>query len=587
MTALELEEIALNLDFDQSDLDDLSSDDDEDEVDLGLENVVTDPDDMEIADNMSDSSDEEPLAHYLPGYQKKWSRTRQFEPSQFNFQEENIDSELVQPIAYLKKYISDKFFEDIALFTNMREVADKGRSLETSEYEMRTFFGASMLIGIYGLPRIRMYWARNTRVPIISDNISRNRYFKLRSRLKLVEDQKISKEERNLDKFWKIRPMLDMVQKRCRNNKRTRYVSIDEQMIPFHGQVKMRQFVRGKPNPVGLKNFVMTTPKGVPLDFYIYEGKGSSVDSFLVKMPEKLDVGGRMVLKLTETLPIGVSVYTDRYFTSIPLIELLSSRQITLAGTIMTSRIPKNAAFLNDNQLKKSGRGSHDGLVREDGKIILTKWFDSRPVHFASSSSGIEPLGSCTRWSKIENKYITIKQPAIVADYNAKMGGVDLLDRVIGKYAMRGRTKKWTIRAIYHFFDFAVAASWLEYRQNTSTEGLRRKDTLDYLDFKLSVAQYLILTKKPSEQCEGNSEQSECDEEETPPLKQRKVQPVPDRRVRTVGNIHLPVFTKQEQKTRSKCRFPKCGKLTFAKCNSCNIYLCCTVDRNCFSLFHQ
>ncbi|XP_045470565.1 uncharacterized protein LOC123677880 [Harmonia axyridis] len=77
------------------------------------------------------------------------------------------------------------------------------------------------------------------------------------------------------------------------------------------------------------------------------------------------------------------------------------------------------------------------------------------------------------------------------------------------------------------------------------------------------------------------------DEEETPPLKQRKVQPVPDRRVRTVGNIHLPVFTKQEQKTRSKCRFPKCGKLTFAKCNSCNIYLCCTVDRNCFSLFHQ
>ncbi|KAG5879339.1 hypothetical protein JTB14_037898 [Gonioctena quinquepunctata] len=123
---------------------------------------------------------------------------------------------------------------------------------------------------------------------------------------------------------------------------------------------------------------------------------------------------------------------------------------------------------------------------------------------------------------------------------------------------MRGRTKKWTIRAIYHFFDFAVAACWLEYRQNASTEGLRGKDTLDYLVFKLSVAQYLILTKKPSEQSEGNSEQSECEEEETP-LKQRKVQPVPDKRVRTVGDIHLPVFTKQEQKKGSKCRFPKCG----------------------------
>ncbi|KAG5867433.1 hypothetical protein JTB14_010009, partial [Gonioctena quinquepunctata] len=232
LTQLELEEIALNLDLDQSILDDLSSDDDEDEVDLGLENVVPDPDNIEIADNVRDSSDEEPLAHYLPGYQKKWPRTRQFEPSQFNFQEKNIDTELEQPIAYLNKYISDKFFEDVALFTNMREVADKGRSLETFEYEMRTFFGASMLIGIHGLPRIRMYWARNTRVPIISDNISRSRYFQIRSRLKLVEDQKISKEERNLDKFWKIRPMLDTVRKGSRNDKRTRYVSIDEQMIP-------------------------------------------------------------------------------------------------------------------------------------------------------------------------------------------------------------------------------------------------------------------------------------------------------------------------------------------------------------------
>ncbi|KAG5866710.1 hypothetical protein JTB14_029539 [Gonioctena quinquepunctata] len=278
LTELELEEIALNLDLDQSD-------DDENEVDLGLENVVPDPDDIEIADNMSDSWDEEPLAHYIPGYQKKWPRTRQFEPSQFNFQDKNIDTELEQPIAYLNKYVLDRFFEDVALFTNMREVADKG-TRHKSTYYFRQHIPKSVFP-----------------TPIAP---------------KTCGNQKVSKGERNLDK-------LDTVQKGCRNNKRTRYVSIDEQMIPFHGQVEMRQFVRGKPNLVGLKNFVMTTPKGVPSDFYLYEGKGSSVDSCLVNMPEKLDVGGRMVLKLTETLPIGVSVYTDRYFTSISLIDSLSS----------------------------------------------------------------------------------------------------------------------------------------------------------------------------------------------------------------------------------------------------------------------
>lgn len=204
-------------------------------------------------------------------------------------------------------------------------------------------------------------------------------------------------------------------------------------------------------------------------------------------------------------------------------------------------------------------------------------------MHFASSCSGIEPLGRCTRWSKIENKYINIQQPAIVAEYNDKMGGVDLLDRVIGKYAMRGRTKKWTIRTIYHFFDFAVAACWLEYRKDASAGGLMRKEILDYLDFKLSIAKSLVFIEKPQEA----SEQSESEEEEAQPRKQRKIQPIPDRRARVNGNIHLPLFTKHEQKSRSKCRFPKCGRLTFARCDSCNIYLCCTVERNCFAVFHK
>ncbi|XP_050302813.1 piggyBac transposable element-derived protein 2-like [Anthonomus grandis grandis] len=275
----------------------------------------------------------------------------------------------------------------------MREVKDKGRSFETTSDEIKMFIGVSILMAIYGLPRIRLFWSREMSVPMISDNITRDRYFGLRCRLKLVEDDKISREQRSLDRFWKV--MLYRVLKGCRQNKRTEAASIEEQMIPFHGKVIMRQFVRGKPKPVGIKNFVRTTPTGIPLDFYLYEGKGSSLESAFTPVPEKLDIGDRMVLKLTDTLSAGILVYTDRYFTSIPLIDALLSRKLTLTVTMMLNRLPKNATFLKNNDLKKSGRGSHDQLVRQDSNINLVKWFDSKPVHFASSSTGVEPLGTC------------------------------------------------------------------------------------------------------------------------------------------------------------------------------------------------
>nr|CAH7714748.1 unnamed protein product [Callosobruchus chinensis] len=284
-----------------------------------------------------------------------------------------------------------------------------------------------------------------------------------------------------------------------------------------------------------------------------------------------------MVLKLTDTLPIGVSVFTDRYFTSISLIDSLASRCITLAGTIMASRIPKNAILVSDNELKKKGRGSYDTLVREYSKIAIIKWFDNKPVHFASSDCGVDLEGICRRWSKQGNRHTDIKQPAIVKKYNAKMGGVDLLDRVIGNYAMRNQTNKWTIRTIYYFVDFAVAAGWLEYRENAKTARLPKKEVMDYLEFKLSVAKSLAAKNEDEHSMEVEDFEAEGENLEA---KGRSVQPIPDNRSRKSGNVNLVEFLKSVQKTRSRCRFNGCDKLTFAKCKSCGIYLCCNVERN-------
>lgn len=80
---------------------------------------------------------------------------------------------------------------------------------------------------------------------VVWDNIAINRFFfKLRSRLKVVDDNMVSAEKKTNDEFWKVRPLLNRVQRGCRLNDRSTMVLIDEEMILFVGQVLMRQFVQ-------------------------------------------------------------------------------------------------------------------------------------------------------------------------------------------------------------------------------------------------------------------------------------------------------------------------------------------------------
>src|SRR6218665_1150261 len=62
-------------------------------------------------------------------------------------------------------------------------------------------------------------------------------------------------------------------------------------------------------------------------------------------------------------------------------------------------------------------------------------------VSFHSATRHLSALGQETE------KYISVTRPDIVNQYNANMGGMDLMDRIISYYRISARTKKWTIGA--------------------------------------------------------------------------------------------------------------------------------------------
>lgn len=138
------------------------------------------------------------------------------------------------------------------------------------------------------------------------------------------------------NKLWKVQPVIDFVRSRCLVIDRfSTYYSIDEQMILFLGRCAVRQFVKGKTRPVGLKNFLITTSEGLIINFEIYQGQTTP-------LPDKtLGLRPGVVLRLIHTLPEDSSIFFDRYFTTLPLMSKLTELQIHGTGTVQINRLQK------------------------------------------------------------------------------------------------------------------------------------------------------------------------------------------------------------------------------------------------------
>ena len=195
---------------------------------------------------------------------------------------------------YISIYFDNSEYENICNCTNIRYLEENGKPMNLTVAEIRKFFGISILMSCFKYPQIKMYWAKLTKVNSIAYFMTRVKYFQIRSNLKVVIDTDVSENERKADKLFKIRPLMEKIKKGFLSHPRYSEVAVDEQMIPFTRTCNMQQFVRGKPNPVELKDFVCATPKGLVLDFELYQGK----HIFLQNEGKHLGVGPSALVRL-------------------------------------------------------------------------------------------------------------------------------------------------------------------------------------------------------------------------------------------------------------------------------------------------
>ena len=187
-------------------------------------------------------------------------------------------------------------------------------------------------------------------------------------------------------------------------------------------------------------------------------------------------------------------VFTDNFFTSLPLIQHLKSDGIWYTEIIHAPRL-KIYRLLAAKDIKKKGRSSFYYRSDENRKIVVVKWFDNKVVALASFYVGIEPTDAVKCSNCSIRQHVHVSRPNTVRLYNQYMGGINKLDKMCSLYNLTLRSRRWYIYLWLHWLTIAVVNAWFLYHRNTWWIDPQEK-TMPYVYFK-QMLQAVWVVQKP------------------------------------------------------------------------------------------
>ena len=93
-------------------------------------------------------------------------------------------------------------------------------------------------------------------------------------------------------------------------------------------------------------------------------------------------------------------------------------------------------------QKKTVPRGTFEYLTTDDN-IMALRWKDSKVVTVLSNDLGIEPVSTCSCYSKETKKKEDVPCPQVIKSYNANMGGIDKSDMLVHLYRTPMKSMIW------------------------------------------------------------------------------------------------------------------------------------------------
>lgn len=432
---------------------------------------------------------------------------------------------------------------------------------EVTPLEMMRFIAIIIYMGIVEVPRLHLYWSTGSIYSglLPSKIMPRNRFVALLAFLH-VSDPDDFASEATVGKIWKVSWLLKHINQTSANFfQPKRDLSVDERMVKSKGRSGMRQYIRDKVTKWGYKLWVLADSEtGYTLQFSVYTGKR--------ERPGPHGLAFDVVSSLcSEYLDQGYRIYMDNFYTSGKLFDHLLERKTLACGTTRKDR----RCF--PTELKDVGweRRAQRGDVRwlRDGNILYMQWKDRRAVNLMSTIHTANKFVPATRRQKTGDRWtlITIKRPLLVQDYNAGMLGVDKSDQIIGTYNVLRKCVRWWKTLFFHCVDIACVNSFILYqghrKENPGVPELAQNARFDQLAFREQLIQQIL-------------DYNDIEQDRAP---YPSLEPI----------RHQPQKMEKSKNCKLCYRKKKVEQKTYNKCSTCEVPLCFTSSRNCFSEWHS